>query len=95
MRTYELTYIIHPDVSEDERPALTRQIEEAIKAGGGQVQKAVDWGRRKLAYRINDQREGHYIHLLVELEQQAIPELERSLKFNENVLRYLLVRADD
>ncbi len=95
MRAYELTYIIHPDVSDEERPGVTKQVEDWVNAGGGKVQKVVDWGRRRLAYKIKNQREGHYIHLLVELEQPAIPDLERNLKFSENILRYLLVRADD
>lgn len=95
MRVYELTYIVHPDVSDDDRAALQKQIETLTHAGGGRVQKVVDWGRRRLAYRIKDQREGHYIHMLIEMDQPAIPELERTLKFTENVLRYLLVRAED
>ncbi|MCZ7545859.1 MAG: 30S ribosomal protein S6 [Anaerolineae bacterium] len=95
MRNYELTYIIHPDLADDARPALIRQVEDWIKAGGGSVQKTVDWGRRRLAYRIKNQREGHYIHVLVELDTNAVPDLERNLKFNENILRHLLVRTDD
>jgi small subunit ribosomal protein S6 len=95
MRKYELTYIIHPDIIGDEMSAVMEQVEGWVKAGDGAVQKISDWGRRRLAYPIDNQREGHYIHLEVDLEPAEIYEVERNLKLSEQILRHLLVRAED
>lgn len=95
MRNYELTYIIHPDTKPEEIPGLMEQVASWIGAEGGSVQKVSDWGRRRLAYPINNQREGHYIHLEAEMAPPTIGEVERNLKLNESILRHLLVRAED
>jgi small subunit ribosomal protein S6 len=95
MRRYELTYIIHPDVIGDSVTEVMERVEGWLKAGGGEVQKISDWGRRRLAYPIQNQREGHYIHLEVDLQPSEIYEVERNLKLSEQVLRHLLVHADD
>ncbi len=93
MRQYELTYIISPDADDDS--AVMNQVEEWIQAASGAIQKVSDWGRRRLAYAIKDQNEGHYIHLEVDLAPSEIGELERNLKLNEDILRHLLVRAEE
>jgi small subunit ribosomal protein S6 len=94
MRNYELTYIVHPDVADEQLPDVLKQVEGWVSAGG-EVQKVNDWGRRRLAYPIQNQREGHYICLEIALNPTDIEELERNLKLSESILRYLLVRAED
>jgi small subunit ribosomal protein S6 len=95
MRNYELTYIIHPDIQGEDASALMQLVEGWIGAQGGSVRKVSDWGMRRLAYQIKNQRDGHYIHLEVEIEPHGVAEVERNLKLNESILRHLMVRADD
>lgn len=96
MRTYELTFVVRSDIPEDAVSTMIENVQQWVKADeGNEVLRIDQWGRRKLAYPINDQREGHYILLEVTLEPESIPELERSLKLSDEILRYLLIRADE
>lgn len=95
MRRYELTYIIHPDTNPDEVSTLMEQVESWVSAGDGTIQKVSDWGRRRMAYPIENQREGHYVHLEVDIEPENVKQIERNLTLNEQVLRHLMVRAED
>lgn len=95
MRSYELTFIVRPDISEDDVNATVKQVQDVITGLGNQVVKLNRWGRRRLAYPIKNQREGHYVLFEVSIIPGTIGELERNLKFNDTILRYLLVRADD
>ena len=99
MRSYELMYILRPDLGGEE--AINAQIEKVqgfIKDQGGSVvdsEHSAPWGRRKLAFEIADQQEGYYVLSHFELNPERIDELERSLKLSEAVLRYLLIRGDE
>ena len=95
MREYELTYIVHPQVDQEELDGVVKGIESLIETNGGTVHKVESWGLRRLAYPIRKFREGHYIFMVVGLEAQAIPEIERMLKLNESVIRHLIVRVDE
>ena len=95
MRTYELTYIIHPDLDESAFKALSDQIAGWIKDGGGKITKTDVWGKRKMAYEIRKQGEGQYVHLSVEMDPSFGSELERQLRLQESVLRYLIVAVEE
>ncbi|GAB4570372.1 MAG: 30S ribosomal protein S6 [Anaerolineae bacterium] len=96
MRTYELTFIVRPDISEDAVAAAIEQVQQWVTADDGNKVLRVDkWGRRKLAYPINNQREGHYVLLDVSVAPSSIAEIERNLKLSDDILRYLLVRSDE
>ncbi len=96
MRTYELTFVVRSDIAEDAVSTTIENVQQWVTADeGNEVLRVDQWGRRKLAYPINDQREGHYILLEVTLEPESIPELERSLKLSDEILRYLLIRGDE
>ncbi len=71
------------------------KIGQYVSAGGGEVTSVDVWGRRVLAYPIRKQKEGTYVFLHAQLDPQAIQELERNLKLDEEILRYLLLRLDD
>ncbi len=94
MRNYELTFIVHPDTDEEGLNAVVEGISRTIAANGGQVIKIDSWGKRRLAYPIRKCLEGHYMIMQLQLEPEAISELERNLKLAEEVIRYLIVRAD-
>jgi len=95
MRTYELTFIVQPGVEDDGFPAVVEQVQEWIKAQGGEVLKTDLWGKRRLAYPIRKHREGYYALIQARIEPAALNELEHNLKLNEDILRYLLVRIDE
>jgi small subunit ribosomal protein S6 len=92
--SYELTVIVRLDPNEEVVNNAINQVQQWVEAGGqGSVTKLDRWGKRKLAYEINKQRDGYYILMLADLEGDALPELERNLKLSADVVRYLLIRA--
>jgi len=94
MHNYEFTFIVHPDVEDEGITGVTDKVSQFITTGGGQVTNVNHWGRRRLAYPIQKQREGYYVLMQVQLDPESINELERNLKLTEQVIRYLLVRVD-
>jgi small subunit ribosomal protein S6 len=94
VRSYELLFIVSPDVEGDELSAVVDTVEGLVKRIDGTVTRVDPWGLRRLAYPIQGQWEGQYVLMLLELEPQSASELERSLKLNELVMRYLIVRVD-
>jgi small subunit ribosomal protein S6 len=92
MRDYELVYIVRPSTAEGDASALTERIQGWIGSEGGEVQKVNPWGRRRLAYPIEDFREGVYIQVNFRAEPRSIKPLERNLRLAEDVVRYLLIR---
>lgn len=94
MRTYELVFIVHPEASGDDLTAVIESVEGLVERDGGKVAKTDTWGLRRLAYPIQEQWEGQYVLMDLELEPQGVAELERGLRLNERVLRHLVVRRD-
>ena len=94
MRDYEIATILNLDLDESGLAALTEAIEGWIVAAGGEVAVVDDWGRRKLAYPIMKQREGRYVFWYAVLPPTAPAELERQMNLNEDVLRFMVTRAE-
>lgn len=90
MRHYELVFIVHPDQSE-QVPAMIERYRTSITESGGQVHRLEDWGRRQLAYPIQKIHKAHYVLMNIECSQEALAELETGFKFNDAVLRHLVV----
>ncbi len=90
MRHYELVFIVHPDQSE-QVPAMIERYRTSITESGGQVHRLEDWGRRQLAYPIQKIHKAHYVLMNIECSQDALAELETGFKFNDAVLRHLVV----
>ena len=95
MRNYELGVILHPDLEEADVTAAIETIGQYVQNGDGQVASVDVWGRRSLAYPIRNQKDGVYAFLNIQLETAAMAELDRSMKLEERVLRFLLIRPDD
>ncbi len=95
MRNYELTYIVHPDLDDTAFKALNEQIAGWVTADGGKINKSDVWGKRKMAYEIRKQTEGNYVHLLIEMNPSYGVEIERQLKLQESVLRFLLILIEE
>ena len=94
-RQYELIYVIAPDVDDAGVAELHARVEGIVTAGGGQIDKTDNWGRRRLAYEIDRHREGTYVLELFTGSGAIVAELDRRLKVADNVLRFLIVRVDE
>lgn len=93
-RTYEVVVIIDPKVADEEVGTLTQSLQTVIETQGGTIVKSEDMGRRRLAYEINHRNEGHYWLFEIEGSGQEVAELERRMRVNENVVRYMTIRVD-
>jgi small subunit ribosomal protein S6 len=94
MRQYELGLILHPQVEQPDVTQAVDKVGQYITATGGEVTSVNVWGRRALAYPIRRQKEGTYVFLQAQIGPESIQELERNLKLDEVVLRYLLLRLE-
>ncbi|GGB36110.1 30S ribosomal protein S6 [Oceanisphaera marina] len=92
MRHYEIVFMVHPDQSE-QVPGMIERYTGAITTSGGQVHRLEDWGRRQLAYPINKLHKAHYVLMNVEADQAVIDELETNFRFNDAVLRNMIMRT--
>lgn len=93
-KNYEAVYILNPVIGEEATAATTEKIQALVEASAT-LEKVDVWGRRRLAYEINDQKEGYYVLMNFSAEAEFPKELERVLKITEGVMRYLVVRTDD
>ena len=92
MRNYEVVFIVHPDQSE-QVPAMVERYQALVTTQGGKVHRTEDWGRRQLAYPIDKLHKAHYVLMNVESEQSAIDELENNFRFNDAVIRNMIMRT--
>lgn len=94
MRHYEIVFLVHPDQSEQVSGMIERY-SASIKDAGGAVHRLEDWGRRQLAYPINKIHKAHYILMNVECTEEVLEELTTNFRYNDAVLRNLVVRMDE
>ncbi len=93
MRHYEIVFLVHPDQSE-QVPAMVERYTSAIKNDGGAVHRFENWGRRQLAYSINKVHKAHYVLLNVECSDAVLEELTTNFRYNDAILRSLVLRED-
>jgi small subunit ribosomal protein S6 len=93
MRHYEIVVMVHPDQSE-QVPAMLERYKNMVETDGGKVHRLEDWGRRQLAYPVAKLHKAHYVLMNVECSDAALRELESSFKFNDAVIRKLVVRKE-
>lgn len=93
MRHYEIVFLVHPDQSE-QVPAMVDRYRGIIEADGGQVHRFEDWGRRQLAYPIQKLHKAHYAMVNVETSAAVIEELVQGFRFNDAILRHMIIRMD-
>lgn len=94
MRHYEIVFLVHPDQSE-QVPAMVERYESIIQKHNGAIHRKEDWGRRQLAYPIQDVHKAHYILMNIECNQLALDELKTAFKFNDAVLRNLIIKKNE
>ncbi len=95
MALYECVLIARQDISSNQAEGLVDQFSEIVETNGGKVTKKEMWGLRTLAYRIKKNRKAHYALLNLDAPPAAVAEMERNLRLNEDVLRYLTLRVDE
>lgn len=93
MRHYEIVFLVHPDQSE-KVPAMTERYTTIITESGGTVHRQEDWGRRQLAYPIMKVHKAHYVLMNVECGNEALEELKSAFRFNDMVMRNLILNKD-
>ena len=94
MRHYEIVFLVHPDQSE-QVPAMIERYKTLIEGGNGKIHRLEDWGRRQLAYTIDNLVKAHYVLFNIETDQSVLNELVDGFRFNDAVLRHLVMRRDD
>jgi len=94
MRHYEIIFMVHPDQSE-QVPAMIERYTNLVTESQGQVHRLEDWGRRHLAYPINKIAKAHYVLMNLECQESVIAELEEIFRYNDAVIRNLIVRMNE
>jgi small subunit ribosomal protein S6 len=91
MRHYEIIFIVHPDQSE-QVPGMVERYRQMVTGRSGKIHRLEDWGRRQLAYPIQKVHKAHYVLMNVECDGETLNELDHAFKFNDAVLRHLIVK---
>jgi small subunit ribosomal protein S6 len=94
MRHYEVVFMVHPDQSE-QVPAMVERYKSLIEGSNGKIHRLEDWGRRQLAYPIENLVKAHYVLMNIECDQSVLNELTDSFRFNDAVLRNLVLSMDE
>ncbi len=95
MPLYEHVLIARQDISPQQVDTLADGLAQIIEDGGGKIEKREYWGLRTLAYRVNKNRKGHYCLFNIDASHDAVAEMERQMRINEDVLRYMTIRVDE
>lgn len=93
MRHYEIVFLVHPDQS-DQVPGMVERYQSLIEKDGGKVHRLEDWGRRQLSFLVGKVHKAHYIMMNVEIGQQTLEELNSAFRFNDAVIRNLVMAKD-
>ena len=94
MRHYEVVFMVHPDQSE-QVPAMIERYRNMIESSGGAIHRLEDWGRRLLAYPINKIHKAHYVLMTIECGAEPLEELGSAFRFNDAVIRNLIIKRDE
>lgn len=95
MNKYESIYILRPTMEEEAVKAMVERFSNLITTEGGEVEKVDEWGKRRLAYPIEDFREGYYVLMNFNANPELPSELERIYKITDDVIRYIIIRDDE
>jgi small subunit ribosomal protein S6 len=93
--SYEMMYIVRPDVDEETLQATRDKVAQTIKANKGEITDTDDMGKRRFAYEINHYREGYYTVVNFQADAEVIDELDYTIRINDNILRHLIINVDE
>ncbi|GGA70293.1 30S ribosomal protein S6 [Ornithinibacillus halotolerans] len=94
MRKYEIMYIIRPDMEEDAQKALIERFNGILTDNGAEIENVKEVGKKRLAYEINDYRDGYYVLINFSGDEKSVNEFDRLAKFSEDIIRHIVVRED-
>ncbi|WP_411843065.1 30S ribosomal protein S6 [Salinicoccus sp. HZC-1] len=94
MRSYEILYVIRPDIEEDAKKALVERFDNLLTSNGGEIVESKEWGKRRLAYEIEDYKEGFYQIIKLNSDVEATNEFERLAKISNDIIRHIIVRDE-
>ncbi|WP_368653486.1 30S ribosomal protein S6 [Ornithinibacillus sp. 4-3] len=95
MRKYEIMYIIRPNIEEEAQKALIERFNSVLTDNGAEIEKVEEKGKKRLAYEIEDHRDGYYVLVNFASGEEAINEFERQAKYSEDIIRHIAVRVED
>lgn len=95
MRNYEIMYIIRPNIEEEAKTAVVERFNSILTDNGAEIEKVDEKGKKRLAYEINDFRDGYYVVINFKSGENAINEFDRLAKFSDDIIRHIAVREDD
>lgn len=95
MRNYELMYIIRPNIEEEEQKSVMERFNAILTDNGATIEKVDEMGSRRLAYEINDFRDGYYVVINFKGDEKAVNEFDRQAKFSDEIIRHMAVRLDE
>lgn len=95
MRKYEIMYIIRPNIEEEAKKALVERFDKILTDNGAEIIESKEWGKRRLAYEINDFREGIYHIVNVNATPESVQEFDRLARISEDIIRHLVVKEDE
>ncbi|MEQ2527898.1 30S ribosomal protein S6 [Robertmurraya yapensis] len=94
MRAYEIMYIIRPNIEDEAKKALVERFDGILTSNGAEVVDSKEWGKRRLAYEINDFRDGYYQLVKVNSDAAAVEEFSRLAKISEDIIRHIVIKED-
>ena len=94
MRAYEILYVIRPDIEEDAKQALVERFDSILTDNGGEIVESKEWGKRRLAYEIQDFKDGYYQIIKYNGDSAAADEFDRLAKINNDIIRHIVVRDE-
>ncbi|QHJ96741.1 30S ribosomal protein S6 [Bacillus subtilis] len=95
MRKYEVMYIIRPNIDEESKKAVIERFNNVLTSNGAEITGTKDWGKRRLAYEINDFRDGFYQIVNVQSEAAAVQEFDRLAKISDDIIRHIVVKEEE
>lgn len=95
MRKYELMYIIRPNIEDEAKKALVERFSGVLTTNGAEIAEAKEWGKRRLAYEINDFRDGYYQLVKVNATPAAVEEFSRLAKISEDIIRHIVIKEEE
>jgi len=95
MKNYELMYIIRPNIEEEEQKSVIENFSNILTNNGAEIEKVDELGSKRLAYEINDYRDGYYVVINFKGDENSVNEFERQAKFSDDIIRHIIVRLDE
>lgn len=95
MKKYEIMYIIRPNIDDEAKKALVERFNSVLTDNGAELTNVKEWGKRRLAYEINDFRDGYYMILTVMSNPEAVQEFDRLAKISEDMIRHIVIREEE